>query len=110
MKISFSKRCRSFLAFTCRARRPFFCCAYTRGPADRFGSPFGASAAVHGFNRAAQALENVLTRLFGILCTHYFDDFTFLVPSTLGSEILEVVLEGWRWSGLPGHVLGVLFL
>ena len=24
--------------------------------------------------------------------------------------VLEVVLEGWRWSGLPGHVLGVLFL
>ena len=49
--------------------------------------PFGATAAVHGFNRMSQALETILTDIFGIPCTHYFDDFTFILPN--------------QWLGLP---------
>ena len=66
--------------------------------------PFGATAAVHGFNRVAIALETIITKIFGIPCTHYFDDFTFIVPSTLGQELIEIVKEGlaflgWRVKG-----------
>ena len=54
--------------------------------------PVGASAAVHNFNRAAQAIEAILVRIFGIPCTHYFDDFTFDIPSCL----CDVVTKGIR--------------
>ena len=40
---------------------------------------FGASSAVHSFKRAAQALEPILTEVFGIPCARNFVDFTFIV-------------------------------
>ena len=54
--------------------------------------PFGASAAVHGFNRAAMALEHVVTKLFGIPTTHYFDDYTLVMPKA----IQDIVVDGFR--------------
>ena len=57
------------------------------------------TAAVHGFNRVAIALETITAKIFGIPCTHYFDDFTFIVPSTLGQELIEIVKEGLAFLG-----------
>lgn len=84
--------------------------------------PFGATAAIHGFNRVAIALQTIITKIFGIPCAHYFDDFTFIVPSTLGQELIEIVKEGlvflgWRVKGGSKDVpldrtfgaLGVIF-
>ena len=72
--------------------------------------PFGATAAVHASHRLAIALETIVTKIFGIPCTHYFDDFTFIVPSTLGQELIEIVEEGlaflgWRVKGGSKDVL-----
>lgn len=62
--------------------------------------PFGAVAAVHGFNRAAQALEDILLGLFGIPRTHCFDNFSFIAPWPVASFIIDMVakvlkLLGW---------------
>ena len=66
--------------------------------------PFGATASVHGFNKAAMALEHILTGITGIPCTHYFDDFTFIGPKTIMLAVIEiakdlVALLGWRVKG-----------
>jgi len=66
--------------------------------------PFGASAAVHGFNRAAMAIEHILTKVFGIPCAHYFDDFTFVAPEEIIGDIVELArdalsLLGWKVKG-----------
>ncbi len=47
--------------------------------------PFGTSAAVHGFNRAAMALDCLAHQYIGIPCTHYFDDFALVMPDFLGA-------------------------
>ena len=63
--------------------------------------PFGASAAVHGFNRTASAINHILQKIFGIPCTHYFDDFTFILPKALAREATEaakMVLEFPGWA------------
>ncbi len=49
--------------------------------------PFGATAAVHGFNRAAMALNHLAHHYAGIPCSHYFDDFTVIAPEELAEEI-----------------------
>ena len=66
--------------------------------------PFGASAAVHGFNRAAMALEKIMMSMFGIPCTHYFDDFSFIAPAAVAEPVLELAQEvldllGWEVKG-----------
>ena len=66
--------------------------------------PFGASAAVHGFNRVAQAIESILKTQFGIPCTHYFDDFTFVLPRAFGEAAIQEVRRalstfGWTVAG-----------
>ena len=40
--------------------------------------PFGATAAVHGFNRAATALNKLLHSFAGAPCSDYYDDFCFV--------------------------------
>ena len=66
--------------------------------------PFGATAAVHGFNRAARAIEHLLNTLLGIPCTHYFDDFTIIAPESLMPIFEEITKEllshlGWAVKG-----------
>ncbi len=63
--------------------------------------PFGASAAVHHFNRASEALEAVLMLIFGIPTSHCFDDFAFLLPKQLAGRILEVAKEVFGLLGWP---------
>jgi len=63
--------------------------------------PFGASAAVHGFNRAALALEHIIMREFGVPCAHYFDDFTFVAPAAIAETMINKakdVLNLLGWS------------
>ena len=37
----------------------------------------------------SQALETILTDIFGIPCTHYFDDFTFILPEPVAKLAIE---------------------
>ncbi len=63
--------------------------------------PFGASAAVHGFNRAVSALEHILQEIFVIPCAHYFDDFIFIMPAAFARQVTEgakMVLDFLGWS------------
>lgn len=63
--------------------------------------PFGASAAVHGFNRAAMAINHMVHEYVGVPCTHYFDDFTVIVPETVAAaatELTEKFLDTLGWE------------
>ena len=62
--------------------------------------PFGAAAAVHGFNRAAAALRAILHEVTGVPCSNYFDDFTIVGPDEVIDDLDEIVHEvlaafGW---------------
>ena len=62
--------------------------------------PFGAASAVHSFNRAGEALEQILCKAFGIPCTRYFDDFTLIAPQCMMGAIVKITREvlsllGW---------------
>ena len=63
--------------------------------------PFGATAAVHGFNRCATALNHTAHRVIAAPCSHYFDDFTLIVPRALAEKIADKVIAlfeipGWK--------------
>ena len=63
--------------------------------------PFGASAAVHGFNRAAMSINHMVHEYVGVPCTHYFDDFTVIVPesvATAATELTEKFLDTLGWE------------
>ena len=49
--------------------------------------PFSTSVCLHGFNRAAHAIEHILIEIFGFSCTHCVDDFTSVLMS---DEIIDV--------------------
>ena len=63
--------------------------------------PFGASSAVHHFNRASEALESVLQHSLGVPCAHYCGDFTFLLPEPLVCRILGTVEKVFDLLGWP---------
>ena len=68
---------------------------------DAHALPFGAGAAVHGFNRAAESLETILAEIFGTPCTHNFDDFTFVLPKAIANVVAgsaKEVLKLLGWS------------
>ncbi|CAE7852673.1 unnamed protein product, partial [Symbiodinium necroappetens] len=63
--------------------------------------PFGAVSAVTGFNRAARALRRILSILFSLVTTNFYDDFCQLELEPLqesAREIAEEVLGllGWK--------------
>ena len=65
--------------------------------------PFGATAAVFGFNRFARALCIVGVRVFKLLWVSFFDDLPHLAPvadSIHAERTSEAFLElvGWRYS------------
>ncbi len=67
--------------------------------------PFGAAAAVHGFNRVAHALEAILREDLGLPCPHYFDDFTLVLPRAFGEKVVErskQALAKLGWAVAPG--------
>jgi hypothetical protein len=53
--------------------------------------PFGASASVHGSNRAAMALNYLLHENVGAPCTHYFDDFTLIMPESTSEATDQLI-------------------
>ena len=63
--------------------------------------PFGATAAVYGFNRVSRSLHHLLSYFFSIICTCYYDDFPTISPSdsaTLVSKCMSVFLNLLGWD------------
>ena len=63
--------------------------------------PFGASAAVLGFNRFARAMRKIGTRLFGLVWTNFFDDYPQLALEKQGDgpwRVAEGSLELLGWT------------
>ena len=65
--------------------------------------PFGASSAVTGFNRAARALRIIMSRLFFLVNTSFFDDYCQLEVEALSGSADKTALEllsllGWEVS------------
>eukprot|EP00435_Cladocopium_sp_Y103_P059062 s2761_g21.t1 len=65
--------------------------------------PFGSVSSVLAFNRAARSLRMILTRVFKLVVTNFFDDFCQLELGPICSgawKTAELVLEllGWRIS------------
>ena len=70
---------------------------------ESFALPFGASSAVTGFNRAARALRIILSRLFFLVNTSFFDDYCQLELEGLTESADETALGvlgllGWEVS------------
>ena len=65
--------------------------------------PFGSVSSVLAFNRVARALRMILSRIFRLVVTNFFDDFCQLELETLADsahKTAELVLEllGWEVS------------
>ena len=65
--------------------------------------PFGSVSSVIAFNRVARALRMILSKLFKLVVTNFFDDFCQLELDTLSNsahKTAELVLEllGWEIS------------
>ena len=56
--------------------------------------PFGATAAVYGFNWVARALWRILVIEFGLVLVHYFDDFTFVAPAAIAESMIDHAKAG----------------
>ena len=68
--------------------------------------PFGASAAVLGFNWVATGLCAILQALLAVGCTNFYDDFTVFEVTGATVEVAKVVedffeLLGWDLKELP---------
>ena len=61
--------------------------------------PFGATGSVYGFNRASWALRMILVGFFGLLISHFFDDFIHLEFRRLQKSGGFVCLELFRLVG-----------
>ena len=80
--------------------------------------PFGATAAVPGFNMVARGLQKVIAVEFEVVCSHYFDDYTVLELKALAQDTQELLdgvfsLLGWATKQHAGFdtvfdVLGVV--
>ena len=65
--------------------------------------PFGASASVYAFNRLSRAVYLIGTRLFGLVWSCYFDDFTQFDLECMGNSAQDtagglLTLVGWKFS------------
>ena len=68
---------------------------------EMLGMPFGATHAVHNFNRVAEWLVRVIRRYFFLVLEHYFDDYFMTEPAfsiNVGMECLReaMVLFGFK--------------
>ena len=61
--------------------------------------PFGSICAVMAFNRMARALRLILSNLFMLVCTNFFDDFCQL-------ETLPLCDSAWRTAEMVMQLLG----
>lgn len=67
---------------------------------------FGESAAVYGFLRFSRALSALATKIFGLIVTEFFDDFTQVepkqtAPSAMVAMEFLVDILGWKLSVTP---------
>ena len=65
--------------------------------------PFGSDKLVHAFLRVAACLWAIITRIFGVLCTNYFDDFVALADAREEKNVDHTVkavlnLLGWVYA------------
>ena len=65
--------------------------------------PFGSVKSVHAFLRVASSLWAILTQIFGVLCTNYFDDFVALADAREEKNVDHTVkavfnLLGWVYA------------
>ena len=51
--------------------------------------PSGATAAVHGFNRAAEAINTLIRSYVQVPCTNCFDDFTIIGPEGVIGKMVK---------------------
>ena len=61
--------------------------------------PFGAVSSVLAFNRVARAIRTILSRLFKLVATNFFDDFCQL-------EVDQLEPSAWKTAGLVMDFLG----
>ena len=61
--------------------------------------PFGAVSSVLAFNRVARAIRTILSRLFKLVVTNFFDDFCQL-------EVEPLQSSAWRTAELVMELLG----
>jgi len=67
---------------------------------EQLAMAFGETSAVFHFNLAARGLQFILTRLFAICCSHFFDDFPVVDHAVMAKNTTFVVdqvldLLGW---------------
>ena len=65
--------------------------------------PFGSVKSVHAFLRVSHSIWSILTSLFGVISTNYFDDFVALSAEPEAPSVEHTVksvfrLLGWRFA------------
>ena len=65
--------------------------------------PFGSVKSVHSFLRISHSLWAILTSIFWVITTNYFDDFVSLAESREAASVDDTVkavfrLLGWRFA------------
>ena len=65
------------------------------------GFNFGLKAAVPSFNRFPEATTAVARQLFAVVCSHYFDDFVVVEPSSSASSGQEALRSLMAFLNFP---------
>ena len=63
--------------------------------------PFGATAAVYGFNRVSRSVHHILCFFLSVICTCYYDDFPTICISdiaSLTSRCMSLLLNLLGWD------------
>ena len=47
-------------------------------------------SAVHGLNKVSESVEEILRSDLGMACTHFFEDFGFILPRVFGEPAIQV--------------------
>jgi hypothetical protein len=66
---------------------------------EQIALPFGATAAVHSFNRPAVCLRTLFIRLFRMCLGSFFDDFPVLEYGPIAEETGDIMLEALKLFG-----------
>jgi hypothetical protein len=62
---------------------------------------FGATGAVYGFNRCSRSLQHVLSEVFWLPASNYYDDFPMVQPTSLiasSCETFDGLYELIEWT------------
>ena len=71
--------------------------------------PFGAKAAVHGFNRASRAINYLVHAYGGVTTGTYFDDFPMVAPEQVSRNMYKRMIQimtilGWALKKKKGSL------